>query len=117
MPASPLSADGDENSKADECSFDSESEVVISNALSVVNLPLSVFPTEFTAHVGCVGQCSRACLIKGCIAASIERSSGVGEFLFRAEIGSIAVGLSVSNRTYGRADGWTRADLHTDPSI
>ena len=50
MPASPLSADGDENSKADECSFDSESEVVISNALSVVNLLLSIFPTEFTAQ-------------------------------------------------------------------
>ena len=99
MPASPLSADGDENSKADECSFDSESEVVISNALSVVNLLLSIFPTEFTAHAGCVGQCSRACLIKGCIAASIERS-GVGEFLFRAEIGSMAVARPAS----GRAD-------------
>ena len=100
MPASPLSADGDENSAADECSFDSESEVVISNALSVVNMLLSIFPTDFTAHVGCVGQCSRACLIKGCIAASIERSGGVGEFLFRAEIGSMAVARSAS----GRAD-------------
>ena len=104
MPASPLSADGDENSTADECSFDSVSEVVILNALSVVNLLLSIFPTEFTAHAGCVGQCSRACLIKGCTAASIERSSGVGEFLFLAEIGSVAVARSASGRASGPFD-------------